>query len=79
MKPELEKLIKIKGIINKDIFHLFVRTNLEDVFEFELYLKNIPLDDYLRNETRSILSTRYGDSVEDLERYLKNHNGFERR
>ena len=40
MSEEIEKLIKIQGAIDKNVFHLFVQTDLEKEFRWELYLYN---------------------------------------
>ena len=75
MSEEIEKLIKIQGAIDKNVFHLFVQTDLEKEFRWELYLYNPNIENYFSKYNNSILSSKV-DSVEDLYNYFKKHNGF---
>ena len=75
MSEEFLKLIKIKEKINKNKFHLFVKTNMEDLTEWELYQNFAEYDMYVSRDNHAILSSRT-DTFEDLEKYLKNHNGI---
>jgi len=77
MKEEIEKLIKIQGAINKDIYHLFIETDLEKNYRWALYLYNPNIEDYLSRYNRSILISST-DSVDDLIDYLEKHDGFKR-
>ena len=78
MSKDIEKLIKVKGIINKDKYHLAIRTDLEEKADWRLYQVFRDVDEYLSNENTAILSSEI-DSIEDLINYLEKHNGFSRR
>lgn len=75
MSEEFLKLMKIKEKINKNKFHLFVKTNMEDLTEWELYQNFADYDMYICRDNHAIL-TSSADTIEDLEKYLKNHNGI---
>ncbi len=75
MSEELEKLIKIKGIINKDKFHLCVWSNLEEVQDWQLYQKFANYDEYMSRDNHAILESKK-DTIDDLVKYLENHNGI---
>ena len=78
MSKDIEKLIKVQGIINKDKYHLAIRTDLEEKADWRLYQVFRDIEDYLSNENTAILSSEI-DSIEDLINYLEKHNGFIRR
>lgn len=78
MSKDIEKLIKVQGIINKDKYHLAIRTDLEEKADWRLYQVFRDVEDYLSNENTAILSSEI-DSIEDLINYLEKHNGFIRR
>jgi hypothetical protein len=78
MSEEIEKLIKVQGILNKRKFHLCIRTDLEQKAEWYLYQVFADVDHYLSPENSSIMESGK-DSIDDLIKYLENHNGFERR
>ena len=78
MSKDIEKLIKVQGIINKDKYHLAIRTDLEEKADWRLYQVFRDVEDYLSNENTAILSSEI-DSIEDLINYLEKHNGFFRR
>ena len=78
MSEEIEKLIKIQGIINRDKYHLCVRTDLEKEYSWRLYQVFDDFEKYLSIENTSIMSSDV-DSIEELISYLKKHNGFSRR
>ena len=77
MNKDIEKLIKIQGKINKQVFHLCVSTNLEDEYRWVLFLYMPNTENYFSEYNRPILdSTR--TSIKELEEYLKKYNGFEK-
>lgn len=78
MSKDIEKLIKVQGIINKDKYHLAIRTDLEEKADWRLYQVFRDVDEYLSNENTAILSSEI-DSIEDLINYLEKHNGFSRK
>lgn len=78
MNENIEKLIKIQGIINKNRFHLCVMTDLEEKAEWRLYQIFDDYKQYLARENTSILSSDI-DDIETLIDYLEKHNGFLRR
>lgn len=43
---------------------------------YDLYLMRDKVSDFLKEDNKPILSSDFGDTVEDLIHYLKNHNGF---
>lgn len=75
MSEDIEKLIKIQGILNKDLYHLCIDTNLKDYAEWRLYQAFMPADDYLSRYNHAILYSG-SDTVADLDRYLQKHNGY---
>lgn len=77
MNKDIEKLIKMQGKINKKRFHLCVDTNLEDKYRWVLFLYNPNTEAYFSDYNRAILYSDV-DSIEDLEDYLKKHEGFDR-
>lgn len=78
MSEEIEKIIKIQGIINKSKYHLSIRTDLEKEVEWRLYQIFDDTERYLSADNSAILSSGI-DSTEDLINYLEKHNGFSRR
>lgn len=78
MSEEIEKLIKVQGIINRNKFHLYIKTNLEDKAEWSLYQVFADFDKYISMDNGAILESEV-DSIEDLIKYLEKHGGFERR
>lgn len=78
MNKDIEKLIKIQDKINERKYHLHIYTDLKDKYEFALYINFQDERDYLNPCNQPILSSIYKDTVEDLEKYLKNHEGFSR-
>ena len=78
MNENIEKLIKIQGILNKNKFHLCVMTDLEEKAEWRLYQILDDYKQYLLRENTAILSSNI-DSIEDLIDYLEKHDGFSRR
>lgn len=79
MNEEIEMLIKIQGKLNKSRYHLHIDTNLEDKYRYLLFIKFDDERDYFARDNQPILSTSCGDTVEDLKKYLENHDGFSRR
>lgn len=78
MNGEIEKLIKIQGIINKEKYHLFIRTDLETKAEWCLYQVFAEYDKYMRKDNKAILDSEI-DTIEELINYLEKHDGFVRR
>lgn len=77
MSKDIEKLIKIQGAINKNIYHFYVETNLENDYRWVLYLYNPNTKDYFSEYNRPILISSI-DSIEYLTDYLEKHDGFSR-
>ena len=77
MSKEIEKLLKIQNRLNKKIYHLFIQTNLDNEYRWELFLYNPNIDDYLSSYNRAILDSER-TTLDELEEYLKKYNGFER-
>ena len=40
MNKEIEQLFKIQNRLNKNMYHLFVQTNLDNEYRWELFLYN---------------------------------------
>ena len=77
MSKDIEKLIKIQGAINKNIYHFHVETNLENDYRWVLYLYNPNIKDYFAEYNRPILNSGV-DTIDGLIYYLENHEGFRR-
>lgn len=75
MSEEIEKLIKIQGILNRNKFHLCIHTDLEKNAEWYLYQVLADVDHYLSSENSAIMDSNK-DSIDDLINYLEKHNGF---
>lgn len=78
MSEEIEKLIKIQGIINRDKYHLYINTDLEQKATWSLYQMFAEFDKYISRDNKAILDSDI-DSIEDLINYLEKHKGFQRR
>ena len=78
MSEEIEKLIKIQGIINRDKYHLYINTDLEQKAKWSLYQTFAEFDKYISNNNKAILDSDI-DTIEDLINYLEKHNGFLKR
>lgn len=78
MNKDIEKLIKIQGIINKGKFHLFIKTDLEEKAEWCLYQVFAEFDKYIREDNKAILDSDI-DTIDYLINYLEKHEGFVRR
>lgn len=78
MNKDIEKLIKIQDKINNQKYHLHVYTDLKDKYDFALYINFRDERDYLNPLNQPILASMYKDTVENLEDYLKKHDGFGR-
>ena len=78
MCEEVEKIIKIQGVINRNIYHLSIHTDLEKECSWRLYRVFEDFEKYMSNDNRPILESGI-DSIEDLINYLEKHNGFARR
>ena len=77
MSKEIEKLLKIQNRLNKKIYHLFIQTNLDNEYRWELFLYNPNIDDYLSSYNRAILDSER-TTLDELEEYLKKYGGFDR-
>lgn len=75
MNKDVERLIKIKNVIEERKFHLTIETDLEKEYKWVLFLYNPNLEDYFSNYNKAIMSSNI-DSLDDLENYLKKHGGF---
>lgn len=75
MSKDIEKLIKIQGAINRNIYHFYVETNLENDYRWVLYLYNPNTKDYFSEYNRPILISSI-DSIDYLIDYLEKHDGF---
>ena len=78
MSEEIQKLIKIQGIINRNKYHLYINTDLETKANWDLYQVFADYDKYMSKDNGAILDSER-DSIEDLINYLEKHNGFDRR
>lgn len=76
MSKDVEKLIKIQNTIDKNKYHLFVETDLEKSYKWVLFLYNPNIENYFSSYNPAIMNSRI-DSLDDLENYLKKHDGFE--
>ncbi|MBR0428152.1 MAG: hypothetical protein IJK18_08160 [Clostridia bacterium] len=78
MSEEIEKLIKIQGILNKNKYHLYINTDLEKKAKWDLYQVFADYDKYMSMDNGAILESET-DTIEDLINYLRKHNGFKTR
>lgn len=77
MSKEIEKLLKIQNRLDRNKYHLFIQTNLDNEYRWELFLYNPNIEDYLSSYNRIILDSER-TSLDELEEYLKKYNGFDR-
>lgn len=77
MNKEIEQLFKIQNRLNKNMYHLFVQTNLDNEYRWELFLYNRNIEDYLSSDNIAILDSER-TTLDELEEYLKKYNGFTR-
>lgn len=75
MNKDIEKLIKIQGAINKDVYHFYIETDLETEYRWVLFLYNPNVKNYFSEYNRPILTSSI-DSIDYLVDYLEKHNGF---
>lgn len=78
MNKDIERIMKIQDKLNKRAFHLHVATNLIDECRWSLYLYFPDKDDYFSEYNRPILDSNRS-TVNQLEEYLNNYDGFEYR
>lgn len=78
MNKDIEKLMKIQDKINENRYHLHIETDLKEKYRFALYINFRDDRDYFSSLNCPILSSVDDDTIEDLENYLKKHNGFSR-
>ena len=78
MSEEIEKLIKVQVILNRDRYHLCIHTDLENNAEWYLYQVLADYDHYMSFDNSSILNSKT-DTIDDLINYLEKHNGFGKR
>ncbi len=77
MSKEIERLFKIQNLLNKNMFHLCIQTNLDDDYRWILFLYNPNVEDYLSNYNRPILDSSK-TTLDELEEYLKKYDGFKK-
>ena len=77
MNKEIEQLFKIQNRLNKNMYHLFVQSNLDNEYRWELFLYNRNVEDYLSSDNIEILDSER-TTLDELEEYLKKYNGFTR-
>ncbi len=77
MDKDIEKLVKIQGAINKNVYHLYIETDLETEYRWVLFLFNPNVKNYFSEYNRPILTSSI-DSIDYLVDYLEKHNGFSR-
>lgn len=77
MDKDIEKLIKIQGAINKNVYHLYIETDLEAEYRWVLFLFNPNVKNYFSEYNRPILTSSI-DSIDYLVDYLEKHDGFSR-
>ncbi len=77
MNKEIEQLFKIQNRLNKNMYHLFVQSNLDNEYRWELFLYNRNVEDYLSSDNIAILDSER-TTLDELEEYLKKYNGFTR-
>lgn len=72
----IEKLIKLQGAVNKDIFHLHISINLSN-YEYEWVLFKVldNFDDYMAWINRPVMSSNL-HTIYELEQYLLENNGI---
>ena len=75
MSEEIEKLIKIQGAINRNMFHLHVETDLVNSYKWGLFLYYPDTKNYFSRYNRPILMSSV-DSIDYLIDYLNKHDGF---
>lgn len=78
IKDEIEKILKVKGIINEYNFHLCVETDFESYYTWVLFLKFPEMEQYMSKDNRPIMKSSI-DSIDDLIKYLEKHGGLEQR
>lgn len=77
MDKDIEKLVKIQGAINKNVYHLYIETDLETEYRWVLFLFNPNVKNYFSEYNRPILTSSI-DSIDYLVDYLEKHDGFSR-
>ena len=78
MNAEIERLWKLKDRIDRRKFHLHIETNMVDMYRWALYLYMPNIDDYLSSWNRAILTSEKS-TLNELEVYLMNYDGFDKR
>ena len=68
-------IIKIQVARDNAMFHLNIKTNLENEYSWQLYLFHPNSEYYFSKFNRFILSSKT-DTIDELFEYLKKHNGF---
>ena len=72
----IEKLIKLQGAVNKDLFHLSISINLSDYsYEWVLFKVLDNFDDYMAWINRPVMSSNL-HTINELETYLLENNGI---
>jgi len=75
MNKDIEKLVKIQNKVNKNRYHLWIQTDLEDNYRWALFQYMPNTEDYFSKYNGAIL-TSIVDSLDDLINYLEKHDGF---
>lgn len=76
MDANLEKLIKLQGAVNKDMYHLHITVNIiDDTYEWILFKVLDSYEEYMSWTNRPIMSSDM-HTMSELEIYLKQNNGF---
>ena len=78
MSEEIEKLIKIQGVLNRSRYHLNIHTDLEKSYRWILFQVLDNVEDYLSSNNRPIMESSV-DTIDDLIKYLEKHDGLSRR
>ena len=75
MNKDIEKLVKVQNKVNKNRYHLWIQTDLEDNYRWALFQYMPNTEDYFSKYNGAILTSTV-DSLDDLINYLEKHDGF---
>lgn len=78
MNKDIEKLVKVQNKVNKNRYHLWIQTDLEDNYKWALFQYMPNTEDYFSKYNGAILTSTV-DSLDDLINYLEKHDGFNNR
>lgn len=74
MNPlEFEKIIKK---INKEKYHIsrtlgFTQDNMPCIIEWAIFRKDMPSNEYFASNNKAILSSKNGDTIEDIKELIE--------